>query len=75
MKNLKYVAKVEGISIDILVEEINFFINSILLKNEYIIDIKMVKVGEAEYPGEYSNFNCKNKDCALVALIYVGEDK
>lgn len=73
MKNLKYVAKAEGLSIDILVEEINYFINSILLENEYIIDVKIVKVGEDESPGQYAN--CKNKDCDLVALIYVGEDK
>lgn len=73
MRNLKYVAKAEGISIDILVDEINYFINSILLENEYIIDVKIVKVGEDELPGQYAN--CKNKDCDLVALIYVGEDK
>lgn len=73
MKNLKYVAKAEGISIDILVDEINYFINSILLENEYIIDVKIVKVGEDESPGNYSY--CKNTDCDLVALIYVGEDK
>lgn len=72
MKNLKYVAKAEGLSIDILVDEINFFINNIL-PNEYIIDVKIVKVGEDESPGQYAN--CKNKDCDLVALIYVGEDK
>ena len=71
MKNLKYVAKVEGISADILVDEINFFINNIL-PNEYIIDVKIVKVGEDESPGQYAN--CKNKDCDLVALIYVGEE-
>lgn len=73
MKNLKYVAKVEGISTDILVEEINYFINSILPKNEYIIDIKMVKVGETEYPGDYINFNCKNKDYDMVAYLFIGE--
>lgn len=71
MKNLKYVAKVEGISTDFLVEEINFFINSTLPKNEYIIDIKIVKVGEDESPGSYSN--CKNIDCDLIALLFVGE--
>ena len=71
MKNLKYVAKVEGISIDVIVDEINDFIDSILLENEYIIDVKIVKLGEQESPGNYSY--CKNTDCDLVALIYVGE--
>ena len=71
MKNFKYVAKVEGISTDILVEEINYFINSILSKNEYIIDIKIVKVGEDEFPGNYSN--CKNIDCDVIALLFIGE--
>lgn len=71
MKNLKYVAKVEGISIDVIVDEINDFIDSILLENEYIIDVKIVKLGEQESPGNYSY--CKNKDCDLVALIYIGE--
>lgn len=32
MRNLKYIAKVKGKSTDILVEEINFFINSTLPK-------------------------------------------
>ncbi len=71
MKNLKYVAKVEGISIDVIVDEINDFIDSILLENEYIIDVKIVKLGEQESPGNYSY--CKNTDCDLVALIYIGE--
>lgn len=46
MKDLKYIAKVKGISTDILIEEINDFINSVLPKNEYIIDVRIVKVGE-----------------------------
>ena len=71
MKNLKYVAKVEGSSMDILVEEINYFVNSILLENEYIIDVKIVKVGEDEFPGNYPN--CKNIDCELTALLFIGE--
>lgn len=70
MKNLKYVAKVEGSSADILVDEINFFINNIL-PNEYIIEVKIVKVGEDEFPGDYSN--CKNIDCDLIALLFIGE--
>nr|DAE91628.1 MAG TPA: hypothetical protein [Caudoviricetes sp.] len=72
MKNLKYVAKIEQ-SIDILQDGINDFIVNNLEQNEYIIDIKMVKVGETEYPGDYSNFNCKNKDYDMVAYLFIGE--
>lgn len=70
MKDLKYIAKVEGISIDRIVDEINEFIDSMLLENEYIIDVRIVKLGEQESPGNYAY--CKNKDCDLIALIYVG---
>lgn len=71
MKNLKYVAKVKGSSIDILVEEINYFVNSTLPKNEYIIDVRIVKVGEIEYPPDIGDI--KDTVCELVAFIYVGE--
>ena len=73
MRNLKYIAKVKGDSTDFLVEEINFFINSTLPKNEYIIDVRIVKVGEIEYPPDIRDV--KDTVCELVAFIYVGEDK
>lgn len=72
MKNLKYVAKIE-VSSDILEDEINTFIDSMLLESEYIIDVRIVKIGEYEYPG-YAH-NSMNKDYQLIALLYIGEDK
>ena len=72
MRNLKYVAKIEESS-DILVDEINTFIDSMLLESEYIIDVRIVKIGEYEYPGY--EYDSRNKDCQLMALLYIGEDK
>lgn len=72
MKDLKYIAKVEGISTDILIEEINDFINSVLPKNEYIIDVRIVKVGEIEYPPDIRDI--KEKEYNLIAMLYIGEE-
>ena len=74
MKDLKYIAKVEGDSIDILIDEINYFINSILPNDEYIIDISIIKIGEVEQPGEYYAFKCKDKKSDLMAMLYIGEE-
>lgn len=73
MKNLKYVAKIEDVDMDRLVDEINDFIKSILLENEYIIDVRVIKTREIEYPPNV--LDVKDRICELVALIYVGEDK
>ena len=72
MKNLKYVAKIEASS-DILEDEINTFINSMLLESEYIIDVRIVKIGEYEYPGY--EYDSRSKEYQLIALLYIGEDK
>lgn len=72
MRNLKYVAKIEASS-DILEDKINTFIDSMLLESEYIIDVRIVKIGEYEYPGY--EYDSRNKDYYLIALLYIGEDK
>lgn len=74
MKDLKYIAKIEGSDMDVLVDEINEFIYSMLLENEYIIDIRIIKIGEVEQPGEYYVFKCKDKKSDLMAMLYIGEE-
>jgi len=44
-----------------------------LLESEYIIDVRIVKIGEYEYPGY--EYDSRNKDYYLIALLYIGEDK